>query len=229
LAYPYENRENHKAIILQNMATHQDIVLLFTRFPTPGTSKTRLIPILGDQGAADLQKRLTEHALLEVTRLKAHTPIDLEIHFVGGNETSMQSWLGPHHIYKRQSEGNIGDKMAQAMASHLGRKGGIILIGSDLPGITTHILTEALLMLNDSDLVIGPAHDGGYYLIGVNGSLRADILSSLFSDIPWGSSDVFAGTLAKVRQHQLIPHILPILHDIDRPEDLRHLDHNPGA
>ncbi len=211
------------------MDLHQDIVLLFTRFPQPGTSKTRLIPVLGDLGAAELQKSLTEHTVYEITRLKSLHPCCLEIHYTGGDRASMQAWLGKGHLYKRQSEGHIGDRMAQAIAGHLGQKRGIILVGSDLPHISANILGEALLAVQRCDLVIGPACDGGYYLIGVNRSMKPDVLAALFSDIPWGSAEVFTKTVLKARHYQLTSHILPKLHDIDRPEDLRYLDNYPDA
>ncbi len=211
------------------MVSHQDIVLLFTRYPIPGESKTRLIPVLGDQGAAELQRGMTEHAVAEARHLTDSLPCMLEIHYCGGDLASMRGWLGYDLSYRPQTDGHIGVKMGRALAAHLGKKQSIILLGSDLPGITSHILAEALQAAKTYDLTIGPAHDGGYYLIGVNGKMKPDALSSLFSGISWGTPTVFAETMAKADIRNLTYHILPKLHDIDRPEDLGHLHHRPDA
>ncbi len=211
------------------MVSHQDIVLLFTRYPIPGISKTRLIPILGDRGAAELQKRMTEQVVTEVLSHAARHPCRLEIHYSGGDTAAMRAWLGETFVYKRQADGHIGVKMSQAITAHLGHEHGIILVGSDLPDITRQILAEALHAVRLHDMVIGPACDGGYYLIGVNGAIGADIVSCLFTDIPWGSQTVFAETLARAGRHRLTCHILPELHDIDRPEDLGYINHHPDA
>lgn len=211
------------------MDPQQDIVLLFTRYPTPGLSKTRLIPALGEQGAADLHRRLTERIVAQVSLLEANHPHCLEIHYDGGNISLMRTWLGNSHSYKQQTKSDLGARMAHAIAVHLQRKTAILLTGSDCPEITAPLLAEALEALRKNDMVIGPAWDGGYYLIGVSGTLRTDIMQALFSDIPWGSKTVFADTMAKADYHQLTCHILPKLHDIDRPEDLGHLHHHPDA
>jgi hypothetical protein len=211
------------------MDSLQDIVLLFTRYPEPGKSKTRLIPVLGKTGAARLQKQLTEHVVTEACRLMADHTCTLEIHYAGGDLTSMRNWLGEAFIYKRQADGDIGVKMSQALAAHLGYKKRILLVGSDLPQITRHILAEGLEALACSDLVLGPAHDGGYYLIGINGKMLPDTLASLFSGISWGSTSVFTETMERVHHLHLTFHILPHLNDIDRPEDLGYLHHRPDA
>lgn len=211
------------------MDSHQDIVLLFTRYPTAGESKTRLIPVLGDQGAADLQRGMTEHAVAEARHLRDSRPCMLEIHFAGGDLGSMREWLGHTLSYKPQTDGHIGVKMERAIAAYLGKKQRIILLGSDLPNITSHILSEALQALKTCDLAIGPARDGGYYLIGVNGKMQPDVLSSLFAGISWGTATVFAETMAKADSHNLTYHILPELHDIDKPEDLGYLHNHSDA
>ena len=208
------------------MDFHQDIVLVFTRYPAPGASKTRLIPALGEEGAANLQKKLTEHVVAQTCHLQSDIPCDLEIHYAGGNLAAMQKWLGIKITYKPQAEGDIGMKMAQAMAAHLEKKSRILLLGSDLPEISSSILAEAFGSLKQHDLTIGPAFDGGYYLIGVNGGLKKQTLFSLFANISWGADNVFTETLANAEHHHLSLYILPKLHDIDRPEDLGYLNNH---
>jgi uncharacterized protein len=208
------------------MDLQQDIVLLFTRYPEPGLSKTRLISTLGDLGAANLQKQMTEWTVAKISRLAARRPLILEIHYEGGNLPLMHTWLGGFPVFRQQTNGDLGARMAHAISLHLQTKSAILLTGSDCPGITLEILADALEMLRKHDMVIGPACDGGYYLIGVNGTLQPDTMHALFADIPWGSTTVFADTMAKADSYQLSCHILPKLHDIDRPEDLGYIDHH---
>jgi uncharacterized protein len=210
------------------MDDHQEIVLLFTRYPRPGFSKTRLISVLGATGAADLQRRMTEMIMTRISQLAETRPHDFEIHYDGGTLELMHAWLGIH-TYKQQTDGHLGFRMANAMATHLRKKRAILLTGSDCPEITSRILQEALDALSRCDMVIGPACDGGYYLIGVNGMIKKNTLFSLFSDIPWGTKTVFADTMARAEHNGLTSHILPELHDIDRPEDLGYIHHYPNA
>ena len=211
------------------MNTRQDIVLVFTRYPVPGLSKTRLIPVLGEQGAAGLQRRMTKRIVGQAAVLAATHPHVLEIHYDGGSLPLMRAWLGASAIYRHQTDGDLGVRMAQAIAMHLGQAEAVILTGSDTPGVTAGILDQALKALRDTDMVIGPACDGGYYLIGVKGSLDKDRLSSLFTGIHWGAASVFADTVARACRLQLTFSLLPELHDIDRPEDLGYLDYYPDA
>ena len=196
------------------------MLLLFTRFPEPGRSKTRLIPALGAVGAARLQSQLTEQTLRLAEAFSNRHDLALEIYFAGGDEEAMQQWLGPH-ICKRQVVGSLGDRMqhafTQAFADGMTQ---VVLIGADCPGLSADILRQAFLALRDSDLVLGPALDGGYYLIGLKQSRPL-----LFDDIAWGSASVLQQTLAKAKAlnvSQLTP-----LHDIDRPQDLVHFDYHP--
>ena len=209
------------------MDPYQEIVLLFTRYPEPGLCKTRLIPILGNIGAADLQRRMTERVVGQAALLAVSHPHCFEIHYDGGSLSLMRAWLGNSHTYRQQTDSGLGIRMSEAISAHLGKKTAILLTGSDCPEIRAPLLSDALKALRKNDMVVGPACDGGYYLIGVNGALGAGVVSSLFTGIPWGSTSVFAGTMAKAGRHQLTCHILPELHDIDRPEDLEYIHHHP--
>jgi rSAM/selenodomain-associated transferase 1 len=211
------------------MDSRQDIVLIFTRYPVPGKSKTRLVPILGAQGAAELQQKMTERLIEQADRLAAGHPHRLEIHHDGGSLLQMQDWLGASRIYRLQAEGDLGARMAHAIMMHLGNAGAIILTGTDCPAVTDRILAGALEALRENDLVIGPACDGGYYLIGVRGGLQEDRVWALFTDISWGAETVFADTVAKARASRLTFSLLPEFHDIDRPEDLGYLDYYSDA
>ena len=208
------------------MRAHKHFIILFTRYPTPGKCKTRLIPSMGEQGAAEVHEKLTRKIVSKLDQLQNVLPHRAEIHYDGCSLKEMKDWLGQGHQYEEQNQGDLGRRMALAICQNLGNHEAIILLGSDCPGINVHILTEALNSLTAKDLVIGPAHDGGYYLIGVSGGLKKKECASLFQDIAWGTDQVFEETLTKARKLKLIAHILPKLHDIDTPADLQYFDHH---
>lgn len=204
------------------MSHTRKMLLLFTRFPEAGRTKTRLIPILGAVGAATLQRQLTEKTLRQATAFSELHGLPLEVHFAGGDEVAMQQWLGPHS-FRRQSAGTIGDRMNHAFAQAFADgRAQVVLIGTDCPGLSEEILQQAFLALRDSDLVLGPAMDGGYYLIGLNQSRPF-----LFNDIAWGTASVLQQTLAKAKFLNVSQ--LALLHDIDRPQDLVHFDYHPNS
>ena len=202
------------------MSSDRKTLILFTRYPVPGATKTRLVPALGPGGAAGLHRRMTERTLgLAQTFCRRHE-IPLRIHFAGGDEVAMREWLGPWTFVPQVGD-TVGARMAHSFqgAFSAGARRAVI-IGTDCPGLTSEILAQAFSALADCDLVLGPAWDGGYYLIGLT-----EPRPSLFLDIAWGTASVLQQTLA--RAHALTIRQLPTLHDIDRPEDLVHLDYHP--
>ncbi|MDP8962444.1 MAG: TIGR04282 family arsenosugar biosynthesis glycosyltransferase [Cyanobacteriota bacterium] len=191
-------------------------LIIFTRYPEPGKTKTRLIPVLGEEGAATLQRQMTEHKLAEVRKLQVFHPLSIEVHFAGGNEQLMQGWLGSNIIYRHQSEGDIGCRMASAFqASFEGGMNRVVLIGSDCPDLNAQLLAQAFQALEQHDLVLGPARDGGYYLIGLH-----HLLPELFTGISWSTAEVLQQTQSIAKRLELAVAYLPLLSDVDRPEDL---------
>ncbi len=89
-------------------------IIIFTRFPEPGMTKTRLIPVLGPEGACRLHRELTEKIVAQVQQLKKSYPLRLEIHFSGGSREQMVGWLGPDLDYVIQGEGDLGARMRQS-------------------------------------------------------------------------------------------------------------------
>lgn len=194
----------------------QEHLIIFTRYPEPGKTKTRLIPVLGAEGAATLQRRMTEQKLAEVIKLQSFYPLSVEVHFAGGNQQLMQDWLGSDVIYRRQSEGDIGCRMAWAFhASFETGMNRVVLIGSDCPDLNYQLIAEAFKFLESHDLVLGPATDGGYYLIGLR-----RLIPELFTGITWSTAEVLQQTQSIAEQLELAVAYLPLLSDIDRPEDL---------
>ena len=196
-------------------------LIIFTRYPEPGKTKTRLIPVLGEHGSSELQRRMTEHLISRSRKLSPARNLSIEIRYEGDNESLMQNWLGPEFTYATQSEGNIGQRMRHAFEEAF--QSGVekaVIIGTDIPDITTDILKNAFEQLYPHDLVLGPARDGGYYLIGINKASWPKAKSLLFDKIPWGTASVLLQTLAAAEKMGLNHILLETLADVDRPEDL---------
>jgi len=196
-------------------------LIVFTRYPEPGTTKTRMIPQLGAEGAADLQRRMTEHIVARVVELIGLRSMPVEIRFEGGDEQLMAAWLGNDFAYRPQGRGDIGLRMGHALKDAFGVGfENVVIIGSDIPDITTDIMLDAFEVLKQVDLVLGPAGDGGYYLIGVRRKTFRHWSPELFSNISWGTENVLPQTLAITKKLGLNYSLLDTLNDVDRPEDL---------
>jgi rSAM/selenodomain-associated transferase 1 len=206
------------------------LVIIFTRFPQVGKCKSRLIPALGAEGALKVHKQLVFHMLKVVKKfLFLSNSTSCQIYHNGGTERQMKQWLGNDNIFKQQQGEDLGERMATALIHGLKNKKNSILIGSDCPGINTHTLEDGLNSLDGKDVVLGPAHDGGYYLIGVSGNMADNTCRQLFEEIPWGTEHVFAKTLQHAEMLGLKTHILSKLHDIDTADDLKYFHHRSDA
>lgn len=187
-----------------------------TRYPEPGKAKTRLIPALGAPGAAKLHRYLVEYTLAEVDGLQRLEGVSPVIYFTGACETQMQDWLGINWDYQVQGNGDLGQRMADAFqASFEQGYDLVVLIGTDCLELKAAVLLQAFEQCEQGDLVLGPAQDGGYYLIGL-----CRLIPELFVGVEWGSSRVFEQTIAIAQSLNLTVTLLPMLADLDRPEDL---------
>ncbi len=196
-------------------------LIIFTRYPEPGTTKTRLIPVLGPEGSAALQRRLTARVAETARRLMRARNLAVEIRHEGGSAALLRQWLGEGCDYRPQDKGHLGQRMARCLAeAFAGGAERVVLIGADIPGITAVHLKRAFEILQEHDLVFGPAQDGGYYLIGARAAHFAKEPSYLGPGIAWSSPQVLARTLEKVRALGLSFSLLETLTDIDGPEDL---------
>jgi uncharacterized protein len=197
-------------------------LIIFTRYPEPGTTKTRLIPVLGKVGAANLHRLMAQRTIARSLFLQNSRQLLVEIHHTGGSQQQMQDWLGTDLIYQNQIDGDLGARMAAAFQNSFDSGvDKVAIIGTDCPDLKAEVLAQAFDQLSDRDLVLGPAKDGGYYLIGLRRSIP-----ELFDSIKWGSSEVFASTRAIAQNLDLNIAYLPTLADIDLPEDLLGLDIN---
>jgi uncharacterized protein len=208
------------------MPSFHKLVILFTRFPQVGRCKRRMIPSLGAKGALNIHRQLVSHILNRLTIfLSSHADIDFTIFYYGGSQQQMREWLGSSHTCQEQQGDNLGERMADALLQSLKNGQDTILIGSDCPDIDAATLKESFQALTNNDIVVGPAHDGGYYLIGVAGNLDPAACRKLFEKIPWGTDTVYSRTVAHTENLGLRTHILSKLHDIDTEEDLTYFHH----
>ena len=202
-------------------ALKRDRLIVFTRFPEPGKTKTRLIPALGSQGAAELQRQMTEHIISTAAKIIQLPGLTLEVRHEGGNAGLMRSWLGTQFVYRAQGSGDVGRRMARAFEEAFqSETERAVIVGSDIPEISADIIRHAFEELKKRDLVLGPAQDGGYYLIGMNRAVSAEAIPRLFSDVKWGSGEVISQTLKAAKSLELRFVLLEKLDDVDRFEDL---------
>jgi len=196
-------------------------LIIFTRYPEPGKTKTRLIPLLEAEGAADLQRNMTEHTLVQVKRLSTSRELSVEIRYEGGNESLMKNWLGPDFDYRSQGRGDLGLRMQRSLEDAF-RAGATeaVIIGTDIPDITDVIIQKAFDALKLKNVVLGPAKDGGYYLIGLQKKTLPQAIPDLFTGINWGKDGVLNKTIEVVKGLGLNFSLLDELEDVDRLEDL---------
>ena len=193
---------------------------VFARAPVPGRVKTRLIPALGAEGAAALACRMTRMTLDRAVKADAG-PVTL--------------WCAPapdrYHralaeefriVLRSQCGTDLGTRMLSALRFALDAHPGALLVGTDCPFVSIEDLhrTRSLLFEHRHRVVLGPAHDGGYYLIAAR-----EVEPSLFAEMPWGGDEVLDRTRRRLAALGWSWSELDPRHDIDRPEDLVHVRH----
>lgn len=182
-------------------------LVLMLKAPKPGTVKTRLAKDLGNERAAEIYRILVKH---QVSELPPEFPA--EIHFAPADaEPDLRDWLGERFAYRAQCEGDLGERLVHS-AKHVFENPatGLIFLGGDCPHITAALLRECIEQLQNHDVVLGPACDGGYYLIAI----RKD-RPHLFHGIDWGSERVLEQTLLRIHEGGLLHFLLPELEDVD--------------
>ncbi len=193
----------------------RDLLLVFVKEPSPGLVKTRLAEAIGAKAAAELYRLLAEEVRRntapladEYRRLWFFTPPEAR--------PAMDAWLAGETLIV-QIPGDLGARMAAALAEAF-RRGAerVLLIGTDVLGLSRALLSEAFASLRDHDLVLGPAHDGGYYLVGLNRPQPG-----LFTGIAWSTPSVLGATVERASALGLGVRLLTPLADLDTLEDLR--------
>lgn len=200
-------------------------LILFTRYPEPGTTKTRLIGALGADGAAELHRRMTELAVDAGRELRASNGTAVQIRYIGGDDLRMRQWLGNDMQYAAQIGHDLGQRMDSAFKDGFDQGcDRIVVMGSDCPGLTAGILEKAFQALDDHCVVLGPAADGGYYLIGLK-----QRLPGVFREIPWGTGTVLEKTRSVLSSLGVSCAMLDKLSDVDTPGDLHVWESVPKA
>ncbi len=193
-------------------------VLLFVKLPEQGKVKSRL--------ARDMEwglvRRLYESMVLDTIAMLQRTKVPFLIyHDPPDAFERMRSWLGPDYSYIPQTGADLGERMEQAFV-RIFREGAdkALLIGSDIPGLSSAVILEAFESLASHDAVIGPARDGGYYLIGFQ---KNGFEAAVFHDMLWSTKAVYNETIMRLRENARKFHVLPQCTDVDTKEDLKTL------
>lgn len=195
-------------------------LIIFAKAPLPGFAKTRLIPALGEAGAA----RLAQHLMLTTIEngLKANVGLTELCVTPEPSNAVWSTFPIPTEVkWSAQSGGDLGERLAKASKCAIENGESPLLIGTDCPQLSPDILRNAAKSLQDFDAVIIPATDGGYTLLGFN---KFD--SSIFENISWSTDSVFVKTVCHMTALNWRIAKLDSLHDIDEPSDLRWLPDN---
>jgi rSAM/selenodomain-associated transferase 1 len=192
-----------------------DLLIVFVKEPRPGAAKTRLIPMLGPERAADLYRRLAAEEIRRTTprgreyeRLFFYAPAEAE--------TALREWLPGETLLPQQGD-DLGARMSAAFAEAFRRGAArVAIVGTDAPFVARETVLEAFRGLARHDLVLGPSHDGGYYLLAVDRPRP-----ELFRGIAWSTRSVLSATVERAGRLGLAVRLIEPLRDIDTIEDLR--------
>jgi len=192
-----------------------NILGVCAKYPEPGRVKTRLARDIGDAGAMRVYKTIAEMVLRKTApdkgdyrRILFYSPSAMKGRF--------EEWLPGERLLPQRGR-DIGEKMKNALMDLLTRGAEkAAVVGVDLPDLDRDIIKQSFLELDSADIVIGPALDGGYYLIGMK-----MLFPELFRGIPWSSDKVFEETIETIHKLKLNCSILGPLSDVDTVEDLR--------
>lgn len=199
---------------------HARQVIVFSRYPEAGRTKTRLIASLGADRAAQLQQALSRYTF-ERTRdfCVSADGHGWQVRFAGGSAEKMAAMFGQSaEHYQPQVGTDLGQRLQHATRSAFDRGASrVVVIGTDCPAVEPATLASAMDKLSKCDVVLGPAVDGGYYLVGMR-----EFQPQLFADIAWGSDRVLDQTVAAAKRAGCRVGMLGMLADVDQPEDLVH-------
>ncbi len=188
------------------------LLIIFTRNPVLGKCKTRLAATIGDKNALEVYQFLLNHT----QGITSPLPVDKIVYY---SEFINQDDIWDPAVFEKQiqAKGDLGKRIAQAFQSGFaaGYKQ-IVLIGSDVYDLHTADLDSAFQMLIDNEVVIGPAEDGGYYLIGLN-----QFIPEIFQNKEWGKSTVLKDTLQDLNAKKVF--LLPVKNDVDVYEDIENI------
>jgi rSAM/selenodomain-associated transferase 1 len=194
-------------------------LIVFVKYPQQGKVKSRLARYYEDSFVAGLY----ENFVFDILKTVEKGDYQLQIYFYPSEkETAIKKLLTDNYQYRPQRGVDLGERMKNAFADCFseGFKS-VVLIGSDFPDLPQKIIEDAFAVLDSpSDAVIGPAADGGYYLIGLK---TETFLPDIFPGLPWSSASVFSETLKILQACGQRTEILQEWHDVDTRDDLINL------
>lgn len=193
-------------------------ILLYLKYPERGHVKRRLASHFGEDLVTELYKNFVLDSLITLGGCDAHLKLCF---YPPEKEQQFAKWIGNSYTYWPQRGHDLGERMKNSFfdAWHEGYLYAVIT-GSDIPDLPHSFVDDAFLKLQKNDVVIGPALDGGYYLIGFR---RNTFFPGVFDGMSWGTETVCEKTLNKLESEGLLVATLPRWFDIDTPEDLRRL------
>lgn len=193
----------------------KNCILFFVKDPVKGEVKSRLAAALDETIAAELYKNFVLDMLTTLTACDAQCLICVSPQSATGK---FREWLGAGYDYLPQEGNNLGERMKNSFikAFSLQYKN-VILIGSDIPDLPPSLLKQAFRMLAANGAVVGPAHDGGYYLIGFRNDT---FVPEVFDTMQWGGKSILRSTLNRLNKRKCRVHRLPAWRDIDTLADL---------
>jgi len=196
--------------MMKNQMTKQNdtALIILIKNPELGKAKTRLAATVGDEEALRIYKLLLAHT--RSTVLGA----DVDRFLYYSSHIEDDEWLESDFVKRIQPSGDLGIRMKKAFLDLSKDYEKLIIIGSDCAQLKAEHITKASDLLNDNDVVIGPVHDGGYYLLGMN-----SYYPELMTDIEWSTASVTAQTKAKAEESKLSLATVETLSDIDYYED----------
>ena len=198
------------------------VLLVFARVPALGRVKTRIAKTLGNVRALRIYRVLGRVVMLHMRRAIKNTVNVRIVHTPDEGDNDIRAWLGPDVDTVPQGDGDLGTRMWRAVAREFGvDTERVVVVGTDCPELSSDIVEQAFNALTTHDVVFGPATDGGYYLIGVHQRAANVALATLFSGVPWSSSETLAVSRNRARDAGLSVCELELLSDIDTEADWR--------
>ncbi len=195
--------------------TERSLILLFIKAPTSGAVKTRLAADIGAEAAAELSRCF----ILDMVESLARTGEQVRVCYTPPEDQGSVSQLLPGMELRAQEGADLGERMERAFQQAFSEGyTRALLVGSDIPDLPPALFQAALAELSRNDLVLGPAADGGYYLMGLT---RTGFRRELFRAIPWSTPVVRELTLQAAERNSLTTFLLQEWHDVDTLQDLR--------
>ena len=222
-------RKTKTAKTKNNKENYKPIIVLMTRWHSIYRCKSRLSKEIGAHKAAKIQEKLTRHTIKVAKEIQKDGLADIKVAIDGIGIKAAKKWALQNKIKKvaNQGPGNLGTKMKRQFLKTSTEKtfshqlpNSILLIGTDLPSLSYFDLNQAINILNNKEMVIGPSNDGGYCLIGLSKKLLDPLYSRPFSGINWGTDQVLQQTNRLANINKIDYQLLQYKNDLDNIRDL---------